>query len=139
LGTVLKEKTYRLHFAAFVVGGVEKRRLQALDDRHHGIQISRGDGPDHRQHAVALDQLAGHIHGDRRIGPVVGVDHFDGPSEDPARRVDVLGGKIKPELGLPAVKLDAAGERQHRADLDGLGGVRARCVRDRGAADQPEQ
>jgi hypothetical protein len=92
-----------------------------------------------RQYAVALDQLARRIRCDRRIGFVVRIDHFDGPPENAAGRVDVLGGKVKPELCLPAVQLDAAGERQHRADLDRLGGIRAWGTRDRCAAGQPDQ
>jgi hypothetical protein len=60
-----------------------------------------------------------------RPGLVVGIDHLDGPAEDPARRVDVLDRKIKPELGLLAIELDATGKRQHRADADRLGGTGA--------------
>ena len=45
-----------------------------------GIQISRGDRSDNRQHAVALDQLARRILGRRNIGLVVLIDHFDRPN-----------------------------------------------------------
>jgi hypothetical protein len=58
----------------------------------------------------------------RRIGLVVLVDHVDGPAEDPAAGVYLLDGQVDAELRLGAVKLDAARERQDRADLDRLGG-----------------
>ena len=43
-----------------------------------------------------------------------------GPSQDPAGGIDVSRRKVEAELGLRAVKLDTARERQHRTDLDRL-------------------
>ena len=85
IGNGAERKNVPTALAAFVVGGIEQRRLQALDRGRDRIQISRGDRPDDGQHAVALDQLARRIQCGRRIGLVVLVDHFHGPAEDPAR------------------------------------------------------
>jgi hypothetical protein len=75
--------------------------------------------------SIAFDQRAHGGHSGFRPGLVVRTDDLDRPAEDPACRVDVLDGQVEPQLCLLAVKLDAAGKRQHRTDADRLGGIDA--------------
>jgi hypothetical protein len=75
------------------------------------LRFCEVDRPDHRQNAVALDQLLRRRHRRRRIGLVILVDQLHRPAEDATAGVDLLGGQVEAEPGLPAVELDAAGER----------------------------
>lgn len=85
-------------FAAFIVGGIKKRRLQALGRSRDRVKISRRDRPDDRQYAVALDQFMYRVHGNRRIGLVVLIDHFDRPAEDATVDIDLLAARSSPSF-----------------------------------------
>ena len=80
-------------------------------------------GPTTASTPSSSTDLARRFPGD--VGPVavVAIDDLDGPPKDPAGCIDVGGRQLEPELGLRAVELDAAGERQHGADLDRIGGL----------------
>ena len=100
------------------------------DDRHGGRVHVGGIGPDDKVDFVDVEELRVDARHRRRIGLVVVIDQLDLASEQSAFGVDFRFPDLGAEQRLLAVRRERAGERQAKADLDRLAGLRG-CGRGR--------